>query len=157
MATHCRIPAWRIPWTEDLVGYRPWGHEESDTAEATACIHNCAFGLLGTTEWGRVNSHCTISRKGLSQWMEPCGGDSLAQIQDCCLLHPCPLQACLLVYLEAYDTWQHRVHSTALPALQALIWIRISFSGPLGWAFSPPLKCVLCVQSLSRVRLFTNP
>ena len=50
MATHCRIPAWRIPWTEDLVGYRPWGHEESDTAEATACIHNCAFGLLGTTE-----------------------------------------------------------------------------------------------------------
>ena len=25
--------AWRIPWTEDLVGYSPWGYKESDTAE----------------------------------------------------------------------------------------------------------------------------
>ena len=162
---------WRREWQPtagflpgEFHGQRTWwatGHgvtkSQTRLKRQHAYIHNCAFGLLGTTEWGRVNSHCTISRKGLSQWMEPCGGDSLAQIQDCCLLHPCPLQACLLVYLEAYDTWQHRVHSTALPALQALIWIRISFSGPLGWAFSPPLKCVLCVQSLSRVRLFTNP
>ena len=33
--THSGILAWRIPWTEDLVGYSPWGHKESDTAEAT--------------------------------------------------------------------------------------------------------------------------
>ena len=25
--------AWRIPWTEDLAGYSPWGYKESDTAE----------------------------------------------------------------------------------------------------------------------------
>ena len=24
MATHSSILAWRIPWTEDLVGYSPW-------------------------------------------------------------------------------------------------------------------------------------
>ena len=25
---HCSILAWRVPWTEDLVGYSPWGHKE---------------------------------------------------------------------------------------------------------------------------------
>ena len=25
MATHSSIPAWRIPWTEELGGYSPWG------------------------------------------------------------------------------------------------------------------------------------
>ena len=24
------VLAWRIPWTEKPVGYRPWGHKESD-------------------------------------------------------------------------------------------------------------------------------
>ena len=27
MTTHSSILAWRIPWTEDLVGYSPWGHK----------------------------------------------------------------------------------------------------------------------------------
>ena len=36
MATHSRILAWEIPRTErSLVGYRPRGHKESDTTEAT--------------------------------------------------------------------------------------------------------------------------
>ena len=26
MATHSRILIWRIPWTEEPVGYSPWGH-----------------------------------------------------------------------------------------------------------------------------------
>ena len=33
MATHCNILAWRIPWTEELVGYSPWGCKESDARE----------------------------------------------------------------------------------------------------------------------------
>ena len=33
MATHSSILAWRIPWTESLVGYNPWCHKESDTTE----------------------------------------------------------------------------------------------------------------------------
>ena len=33
MATHSSIHAWRIPWTEGLQGYNPWGHEESDKIE----------------------------------------------------------------------------------------------------------------------------
>ena len=34
-ATHFTILAWRIPWTEELVGYSPQGCKESDTMEAT--------------------------------------------------------------------------------------------------------------------------
>ena len=33
MATHSSILAWKIPWTEEPVGYSPWGRKESDTAE----------------------------------------------------------------------------------------------------------------------------
>ena len=34
MVTHSSLLAWRIPWTEELVGYSPWGCKESDTTEA---------------------------------------------------------------------------------------------------------------------------
>ena len=27
MATHSRILAWEIPWTEELGDYSPWGHK----------------------------------------------------------------------------------------------------------------------------------
>ena len=33
MATHSSILAWRIPWTESLVGYNPQGRKELDTTE----------------------------------------------------------------------------------------------------------------------------
>ena len=33
MATHSSILAWRIPWTEDLGDYSPWGCKELDTTE----------------------------------------------------------------------------------------------------------------------------
>ena len=33
MATHASILFWKIPWTESLAGYSPWGCKESDTTE----------------------------------------------------------------------------------------------------------------------------
>ena len=33
MATHSRVLAWEIPWTEDPGELQSWGREESDTAE----------------------------------------------------------------------------------------------------------------------------
>ena len=30
MATHSSILAWKIPWTEEPVGYSPWGRKELD-------------------------------------------------------------------------------------------------------------------------------
>ena len=35
MATHSSVPAWRIPGTGGLVGFRLWGRTESDMTEAT--------------------------------------------------------------------------------------------------------------------------
>ena len=32
-ATHSSILAWKIPWTEEPVGYSPRGFKESDTTE----------------------------------------------------------------------------------------------------------------------------
>ena len=32
-ALHSSILAWKIPWTESLAGYGPWGHKESDTTK----------------------------------------------------------------------------------------------------------------------------
>ena len=34
MATHSRIPAWRIPWTEEPGGLQSMGRRESDMTEA---------------------------------------------------------------------------------------------------------------------------
>ena len=51
MATHSRILAWRIPWTEEPGGYSPWSHKESDTTEwltFTSSLSGC-FILLETT------------------------------------------------------------------------------------------------------------
>ena len=33
MAPHSSTLAWKIPWTEDLVGCSPWGREELDMTE----------------------------------------------------------------------------------------------------------------------------
>ena len=44
LATHSRILAWEIPWTESLVGYCSWGHKESDTSEHTR-MHVTSFYL----------------------------------------------------------------------------------------------------------------
>ena len=33
MAIHSSILTWRILWTEELVGYDPWGHKELDVTE----------------------------------------------------------------------------------------------------------------------------
>ena len=33
MATRSSILAWKIPWTEEPVGYSSWGHKELDMPE----------------------------------------------------------------------------------------------------------------------------
>ena len=35
MATHSSFLVWKIPWTEELVGYSSWGRKESDMTEHT--------------------------------------------------------------------------------------------------------------------------
>ena len=33
MATHSSTLVWKIPWTESVAGYSPWGCKESDMSE----------------------------------------------------------------------------------------------------------------------------
>ena len=33
MAIHSSTLAWKIPWTEEPIGYTPWGRKESDKTE----------------------------------------------------------------------------------------------------------------------------
>ena len=46
MATHSSILAWRIPWTEEPGGLRPWGHKESDTTEPRTQHSQSSFHTL---------------------------------------------------------------------------------------------------------------
>ena len=74
MAPHASTLAWKIPWTEELVGCGPWGREESDTTErlpfhfSLSCIGEgngnplqcLAWGsLVGCRLWGRTESDTT--------------------------------------------------------------------------------------------------
>ena len=43
MATHSSIPAWGIPWTEEPVGYNPWGCKVLDTTKQLT--HNANSNL----------------------------------------------------------------------------------------------------------------
>ena len=38
MATQSGILAWRIPWTEEPVGYSTWGCKELDTEQLTLSL-----------------------------------------------------------------------------------------------------------------------
>ena len=38
MAIHSSILAWRIPWTEEPVGYSTWGCKELDTEQLTLSL-----------------------------------------------------------------------------------------------------------------------
>ena len=46
--THSSILAWRIPWTEELVGYSPQCLKESDTIEVYAyiCSLFCCYSAV---------------------------------------------------------------------------------------------------------------
>ena len=46
MATHSSILAWRILFTESLVGYSPWGCKELDTTERLHFLYNMVHGVL---------------------------------------------------------------------------------------------------------------
>ena len=45
MAIHSSTISWKIPWTERLVGYSPWGRKESDTTvRLHSLTHSPALG-----------------------------------------------------------------------------------------------------------------
>ena len=54
MAIHSSTIAWKIAWTEEPVGYSPWGPKESDTTER---LHFHAWKQKRDLEQGRDNGN----------------------------------------------------------------------------------------------------
>ena len=51
MATYSSIPAWRIPWTEETMGFSPWIGKESDmTEQPTLVLGRAALKESGQQE-----------------------------------------------------------------------------------------------------------
>ena len=48
MATHSSIPAWRIPWMEELGGLQSMGGKESDT---TSLSRSLSKGISHVTQY----------------------------------------------------------------------------------------------------------
>ena len=55
METHSSILAWEIPWTEEPVGYSPWGCKESDM---TGHKHTCMPGDIYCMDLGKYIKTC---------------------------------------------------------------------------------------------------
>ena len=72
MATHSSMCAWRIPQTEEPVGYSPWGCKGSDMTEATerARTH---MGALNKNHTDR----CEISKIDSNYEGDECGWGGL--------------------------------------------------------------------------------
>ena len=67
---HSCILAWRIPWTEDPVGYSPWGHTEADTTEQlTPCATMYYVSLKIFVIWGSYR----LDEEGQDQGWEGLG------------------------------------------------------------------------------------
>ena len=45
MSIHSSTLAWRIPWTEEPMGYSPWAHKELDTNEQLTYIYTYRKGI----------------------------------------------------------------------------------------------------------------
>ena len=65
MATHSSILAWRIPWTEEPVGYSLRGHKESDTTERHT---GKTFSNFHSTRQGASHS-ADADLSGLASWL----------------------------------------------------------------------------------------
>ena len=87
MATHSSTLVWKIPWTESVVGYSPWGCKESDMSERPHfCMmidDLCHWAVLHVSIWKflhlgnqilprshfkylawRISISCLLSEKG---------------------------------------------------------------------------------------------
>ena len=51
MAIHYDILAWKILWTEDLVGYSPWGCKELDTTVHTCMLCELRQAILPVSQF----------------------------------------------------------------------------------------------------------
>ena len=64
MATHSSILAWKVPWTEELVGYSPWGLRALDTTKrARARTHTHTHTHTHTCTHGHVSINLYLQKR----------------------------------------------------------------------------------------------
>jgi len=161
MATHSSILAWRIPWTEELVGYSPWGGEELDTTEVAkhtctltfclqeACVCTHVYSFLGI----EAQSARSLEPSGLSpghlisrRW----AGPSLLSLSFCPFSHP----ECEGVGLNRSPralpapSWFWRAHGSNQPECSREAVLTPLSSQGFQALLSP--RCQLCGGFLSR-------
>ena len=72
MAPHSSTLAWKIPWTESLVGCRLWGRTESDMTER---LHfHFSLSCIGEGNGNPLQCSCLENlRDGGAWWAAVCG------------------------------------------------------------------------------------
>ena len=58
MAAHSSILAWRIPWTEELVGSSQWGHTVKHDWSNLACVYIYIYIYIYTHQTPQPTKHC---------------------------------------------------------------------------------------------------
>ena len=66
MAPHSSTLAWKIPWTESLVGCSPWGREESDTTERLP--FHFSFSCIGEGNGNPLQCSCLGNPRDGGAW-----------------------------------------------------------------------------------------
>lgn len=72
MATHS---AWKTPWTEELAGYRPWGHRVRRDWVTSARQAVCGRACLGSRMARRLSEHYSCSGRWQQSWVGAFGSD----------------------------------------------------------------------------------
>ena len=79
MAPHSSTLAWKIPWTEELVGCSPWGREESDTTER---LHfHFSLSCIGKGNGNPLQCSCLENPRDRRAWWAAVYGVTQSQTQ----------------------------------------------------------------------------
>ena len=135
MAPHSSTLAWKIPWTEGLVGYSPWGREELDTTE---WLH-FHFSLSCTGEGNGNPLQCSCLENPRDGWASWAAVYGIAQSQtrlkrlSCSIPNwvvSCPFEHVTVKVAQSCPTLCNPMDHRVYGILQARIleWVAFPFS-----------------------------
>ena len=77
MAHHSNTLAWKIPWMGSLVGYSPWGREESDMTER---LHfHFSLSCIGEGNGSPLQGSCLENPRDGGAWWAAISGVAQSQ------------------------------------------------------------------------------
>ena len=118
MAPHSSTRAWKIPWTESLVGCSPWGRSESDTTER---LHfHFSLSCIGEGNDNPLQCSCLENPRDGGAWWAAVSGvaQSWTRLKrlssSCCFIARlclilCKLLGCSLPGSSVHGIFQARI------------------------------------------------